>query len=205
MIDSSVYPDPSSIHGPYSLSDGTTHPFQGTGVGVDFKGNVWGMTRCNAGQGYVTYLPIDRSGAIPAVLEAEKQILAVGNGPYVYSDMIGYNLKNFASKEGWFRHTFEICASSLSTDWQKIYWDAEVPADTRLIIRARTSDDLAQLALEQWQIIVEVPSDVSPKEMPGTLAQGHYIELEVRLYSKNVGVSPVVGQISFDYECVDPS
>ncbi len=205
MIDSSVYPDPSSIHGPYLLSDGTTHPFQGTGVGVDFKGNIWGMSRCNAGQGYVTYLPVDRSTPIPTVNEAGKIIIPVGNGPYVYSDMIGYNLKNFASKEGWFRHTFEICASSLSTDWQKIYWDAEVPADTRVIIRARTSDDLVQLALEQWQVIVEVPSDVSPKDMPDTLVQGHYIELEVRLYSKNVGVSPVVGQISFDYKCVDPS
>jgi len=205
MIDASVYPDPASIHGPYLLSDATIHPFQGTGVGIDFKGNVWGMSRCNAGQGYVTYLPVDRSTMIPTVLEAQKKIIPVGNGPYVYSDMIGYNLKNFASKEGWFRHTFEICSSSLSTDWQKIYWDADVPADTRVIIRARTSDQLAQLALEQWQIIVEVPSDVSPKVMPATLQQGHYIELEVRLYSKNVGVSPVVGQISFDYECVDPA
>jgi len=205
MIDSSIYPDPSSIHGPYILGDDTTHPFQGTGVGIDFKGNVWGMSRCNAGQGYVTYLPVDRSTPVPTVVEAGKKIIAVGNGPYVYSDMIGYNLKNFASKEGWFRHIFEICASSLSTDWQQIYWDAEVPANTRVIIRARTSNDILKLATEPWQIIVEVPSDLSPKVIPDTLPEGHYIELEVRLYSKEVGISPVIGQIAFDYECVDPS
>jgi len=205
MIDGYTFPSPSSVHGPYFLGDGVTIPFQGTGVGVDFKGDVWGMSRCGGGQGYVTYLKIDRSGATPVVVEADKKIIPVGNGPYVYSDMIGYNLKKFASKEGWFRHTFEICASSLSTDWQKIYWKASVPADTRVIIRARTSDDLAQLPFQPWQILVEVPDDVSPKDIPDTLPQGHYIELEVRLYSKVIGVSPTVGQIAFDYECVDPS
>ncbi len=205
MIDGYTYPDPASVHGPYYLGDGTVTPFQGTGVGVDFKGDVWGMSRCGGGQGYVTYLKVDRSGAMPSVVEAEKKIIPVGNGPYVYSDMLGYNLKKFASKEGWFRHTFEVCASSLSTDWEKIYWEANVPQDTRVIIRARTSDKESELPFQPWQILVEVPSDISPKDIPDTLPQGHYIELEVRLYSKVVGVSPTVGQIAFDYECVDPS
>ena len=47
---------------------------------------------------------------------------------------------------------------------------------------------------------MEVPSDTSPKLLPSSL-QGHFIELEVRLYTQVDGTSPKVGAINFSFEC----
>jgi hypothetical protein len=49
--------------------------------------------------------------------------------------------------------------------------------------------------------VVHDPSDSSPKDLPAGLPEGHFIELEVHLYTDNDGVSPAVGDIGFTFEC----
>ncbi len=203
LIDGDTFPDPSSVLAIQSFSDGTHTPYQGTGIAVDFNGNVWGISRCEEHQGFASFMKIDRSGAHPVIDTASIKDIPIGNGPYVYSDMIGYNLRNFASIEGWYRQTFEVCHGALSsTIWKKIYWDADIPVDTKMIIRARTAEDKATLDHAPWVTIVSVPTDSSPNDIPtSALPKGHFIQLEVRLYSREWSVTPTVGLIHFDYKC----
>jgi hypothetical protein len=204
LVNGDTFPDPSSVIGSYGLAnDEHTHVVNGTGVAVDFLGNIWGVSRNhgNTDTGFVTFMKVDRSGTVPVVLEESKKVIPVGKGPYVYSDMIGYNLKNFATREGWYRNIFEICKSNETTIWEKIYWEADLPEGTKIIIRARAADLIEALSDVDWMTIVEVPSDTSPKDIPDTLPNGHFIELEARLYSEEEGLTPKVGLIHFDYRC----
>jgi len=206
LIDPDLFPDPSSILGNYYLGDddtgGSVHARDGVGVAVDFSGHVWGISR-NAGDptGYATRLEIDRSGSTPVVIS--KTVIPVGREPYVYSDMIGYNLRNFTTKEGWYRQRFEVC-SGRSTKWKKISWEAKIPANTSIVIRARTADKSDDLLQAQWFVVATDPPDTSPKDLPADLPEGHFIALEIRLYTTTDGVTPSVGKISFTYECTSP-
>jgi hypothetical protein len=114
--------------------------------------------------------------------------------------MIGYNLRTFTTKEGWYRQTFEVCPGQ-STLWEQIFWEAITPEGTSFVIRARTADYLEDLEEQDFTTVVEVPDDSSPKELPADLPEGHFIELEVRLYTEYDGVTPEVGAIGFSYEC----
>ncbi|MFO8070414.1 MAG: hypothetical protein R6V85_00950 [Polyangia bacterium] len=203
LINPDLFPDSSAVLGGYYLGDdddgGTVHAHNGSGVAIDFDGHVWGISRCEGDpNGYATRLVVDRSGPVPEVVD--KDIIAVGTEPYTYSDMIGYNLRTFTTKEGWYRQMFEVCPGQ-STEWQEIFWEAVVPADTSFVIRARTADYEVDLEDESFLTVVEVPDDVSPATLPAELPEGHFIELEVRLYTEHDGVTPEVGAIGFTFEC----
>ena len=203
MVDPSTFPDPKSVHGPYSLGDATNVPKNGGGVAIDFDGQVWGVSRkgCPDGakDGCATRLTVDRSGPIP-VVAPKVDIVAVGEGTYSYSDMIGYSLRNFTTKEGWYTQTFDVCDNH-STRWQKIAFESDIPPGTRFIIRARTADKQPDLASALWRTIVQVPPDASPLALPSDLPEGHFIQLEVRLYTQDSSVSPSVGKIGFTFGC----
>jgi hypothetical protein len=132
-----------------------------------------------------------------------KEVVPVGTAPYSYSDMIGYNLRTFTTKEGWYRQIFEVCPGQ-STLWEEILWEAVTPAGTSFVIRARAADDLVALAEASFHLLAEVPDDVSPKGITSALPEGHFLEIEVRLYTETDGVTPEVGAIGFNFECTTP-
>ncbi|MCP4675003.1 MAG: hypothetical protein GY854_05760 [Deltaproteobacteria bacterium] len=207
LIDPALFPDPSSVIGPYDLDSTTNDPQRGCGVAVDFSGHVWGVSSRGCpddNHGCASRLWVDRDAAgYPTVDISKTENVAVGLTPYSYSDMIGYHLRHFTTKEGWYRQTFEVCPGH-STKWNEIEWESNVPADTSFVIRARTADHVDELPNSSWFTVVEVPSDTSPKALPATLPQGHFIELEVRLYTETDGVTPKVGAIKFDFDCTYP-
>jgi len=204
LINPAEFPEDTAIVDSYYLGDddvdgGVVHAHNGVGVAIDFDGNVWGVSR-NGGDdnGYATRLEVDRSDSLPAVVA--KDIIPVGKEPYSYSDMIGYHLRNFTTKEGWYRQRFEVCPGQ-STKWEKISWDIETPADTSVILRARTADYAGDLPSAVWHMTAEIPPDTSPKDLPAALPEGHFIAIEIRMYTEQDGVTPRVGPISFTYEC----
>jgi len=205
MIDPSKFPAADSYSGPYYLGDepsGMDATF-GTGVALDSNHHLWGVSKGGLTNGMVTRFKIDRSGPKPVLLETEKEIVAIGDGPYMYSDFTGYSLLNFASKEGWYTQIFSICPDVLSTKWKSIFWTGSAPPHTRYVIRVRANNFIELLPTESFITIVEVPSDTSPKDIPGIMPEGRYIEIEIRLYSEDGKTTPTVGNISFDMECVD--
>ena len=206
LIDPVLFPDPSAVLDAFYLGDddegGTVHATDGVGVAVDFDGHVWGVSQCAAqANGFATRLEVDRSGDVPVVVG--KEIVPVGTAPYSYSDMIGYNLRTFTTKEGWYRQTFEVCPGE-STSWEEILWEAVTPEGTSFVIRGRAADYLDDLAAAEWHLLVEVPDDDSPMPIPPDLPEGHFLEIEVRLYTETDGVTPEVGAIGFNFECTTP-
>ncbi|MCK5798662.1 MAG: hypothetical protein KAI47_15825 [Deltaproteobacteria bacterium] len=203
MIDPATFPKASCVHGPYSLGDSNNSPESGGGVAIDFDGHVWGVSKkgCPTGakDGCATRLKVDRSGSLP-VVAAKVDIVPVGEGTYSYSDMIGYSLRNFTTKEGWYRQTFDVC-NDRSTKWQKMAFESKVPAGTRFIIRARTADKMADIANVAWRTVVRVPPDSSPVVLPSDMKEGHFIQLEVRLYTQDSAITPSVGKIGFTFTC----
>jgi len=207
LIDSKLFPHPDSQITFFELGDGNSTPTNGTGVAIDMNDNVWGVSKCNAenvcgDNGFVTFLEMDRSGVQPSL--KSKKVIPIGKQPYVYSDMIGHMLHG-ENPEGWYSQKFHICASSISTWWKTIYWDADIPADTSIKIRARASDVEADLPNLQFKTIVESPTDVSPLDISQSFPHGKYIEIEVRLYTDNIAVTPSVGAVKFEYTCYNPS
>jgi hypothetical protein len=222
LVDPRTFPAPESVLEAFSLASDEATPTKGSGVAIDFNGHVWGVSAegCTdpddpgnpGGYGCVTRLKMDRSGDVPVLDTSGDSIgdagvtdksvvnVTVGLGPYSYSDMIGFNLRTFASNEGWYRQTFEVCENK-STSWEQIIWEANIPAGTRIAIRARTADQTADLAQAPWVTVVRDPSDTSPNNLPPSLPEGHFIELEVHLYASDDGVSPGVGDIGFTFEC----
>ena len=70
-----------------------------------------------------------------------------------------------------------------------------------MLIRARTADYMVDMPEAEFMTIVETPTDVSPVDIPSTLPEGRYSELEVHLYNTEGDTTPAVGKIGFSYEC----
>ena len=64
-----------------------------------------------------------------------------GNGPYTYSDMTGYQLRN-ASRAGIFRHTFAGCGQATTT-WTTLSFNHRCTDGQQVAIRYRGAPTVA--------------------------------------------------------------
>ena len=129
------------------------------GVGIDREQNVWGvMSAGQSGGGtgpMVSRAKIDMMGNItqPDLVSAPKGQNKCPAGdscmfkdnnttdpqPYTYSDFTGFGLRNFTRPAGTYTYVFKGCdMQSPKTDWYTVFWDADVPPNTSLSLRART-------------------------------------------------------------------
>jgi hypothetical protein len=98
------------------------------GVGVDFKGHVWGVSKAASRAGR---LDVDAHGervsGTPEMTHPDRQV-EVGQGPYTYSDFTGYGLKNFTTPQGRYQFEHPGCAPGVETTWRRLAWSATLPA-----------------------------------------------------------------------------
>jgi hypothetical protein len=215
LIDPATFPAAASLLEvlPTTNDPGSRATDVSSGVAVDFEGNIWTVSMGEGdADGWVTKYTVDRSGGRPVVDVAghpeRLQMVRVGRNPYTYSDMIGYHLRHFTTREGWYRQVFEACPG-YSVRWNKIGWDAYVPPGTRMVLRGRTADRREDLVSAVWVRLAEVPDDESPVDIPlgvppAGLGEGHFIEIEIRLYSDRDDLTPRVHAIWFDWTCTTP-
>ena len=219
LLDPATFPAPGSILEvlPTTNDPGGRPTATCSGTAIDFDGNVWAVCMGEGGSGasspgWVTKYTVDRSGGRPVVEPGSHperlQMVQVGLNPYTYSDMLGYHLRRFTTREGWYRQRFEACPG-YSVSWNRIAWEAFVPEGTRVVIRGRTGDTLDELDVAAWVTLAEEPPDESPQDIPAGappdgLDEGHHIELEIRLYTERDGLSPTVHAVSFDWTCTTP-
>src|SRR5690606_8350133 len=83
-------------------------------------------------------------------------------GPYTYSDMTGAQLRLATNPRGYYREVYEGCPEGLSTQWNKLDWSAETPADTSLVWRVRTAATMQGLSGAAWITVAMVPGDEPP-------------------------------------------
>jgi len=127
------------------------------------------------------------------------------NGPYTYSDMTGFQLRNATNPLGEYRRVFE-CESGGAPEWQNVAWDADIPASTSISVEARSADDLPALSLQPWTQVAEDPPDPSPASIADAfdaagVVHGLYIEVKFQLRSALRDASPRLRSFTIESTC----
>ncbi len=132
--------DQSIADGYVDLSASTSYwAVKGTtiiGAGVDFAGNVWGISY---GSHVASRLDVDGKGDPIKPVTSQTKTMAAGYSPYTYSDFTGYGLQNFTRPQGRYLYQITPCTGKKAT-WNQVAWKATTPANTGLALRVRSGD-----------------------------------------------------------------
>jgi hypothetical protein len=185
------------------------------GIGIDRLGKIWGIS-----QGAMTQV-IEPGGDLD-----ENPVVGMVDGlvnPYTYSDMTGEQLRLATNEPGHYRTVFEGCGGDAGgadgpTMWGDLEWDVETPDGTYVVFMARTADTVKDLEDADWFTLTALPGPTAALPLDD-LASGadvdlqHYIEVEVRLITNDVGsagdrcgdgtdaVTPRVKSFVLTYRC----
>jgi len=111
------------------------------GMTIDFDGYVWAVNQSAASA--TKFDPVTKQ----TICE-----IAVGSGPYTYSDMTGYALHNFTAPQGYYKHVFGGW-EGFRVKWTAVYVDVDYqdPENCFVKVRVRTGQDPTDLAGKPWQ------------------------------------------------------
>ncbi|MCD6499603.1 MAG: hypothetical protein J7M25_15035, partial [Deltaproteobacteria bacterium] len=167
------------------------------GVGLDFDGNVWGMSYDAS---TATKIDLDPAGN-PVDLTNNVYVVPVGLNPYTYSDFTGYGLRNFTRPRGTYRYIMEGCGDSQETHWIKVEWNATTPPGTSVRVRVRVGDDTQTFGawFGPWDQSPAVLTD--PPEGPVLPDPAPYIQVEFELMSDDQETTPVVHDYKVVWDC----
>lgn len=86
--------------------------------------------------------------------------------------------------------------------WSRLTWDASTPDGTTVTLYARVANLEDDLSAQPWVgPFASSPADLSSS--PGPVPAGRFIELDVRMTSRDGGVTPRVGNVAVEGAC-DP-
>lgn len=158
------------------------------GMTIDFSGFVWAVNQKSS-----------------TAIKIDAQTLAVvgeyptGTGPYTYSDMTGYLLHTFTNPTGFYRHLFG--GWGLRLRWTALIVDAYLPSSTYLKVRVRAAITEESLALTDWSpFFGPFPPDMFPLDLVPLNLFGHYLEVEVSLFTEEDGITPIVKSIEVQFD-----
>ena len=176
--------------GPKMVFKGKTVNLSSNNVGaaIDFDNNPWVISQANSAAYKLN----------PADYSTTK--VSVGTGPYTYSDMTGYQLRNAGAPSGFWRHTFLGCMGAASTRWLELAYMLQAPPGTNVTIRIRSANDKTALQVAPWVEVGKVPSDTSPIKIPTT--SGSLLQVEFGMKSSVRDVTPILSGASAGYSCV---
>lgn len=159
------------------------------GAAMDFDDKPWVISMSGGAGGMGQAIKIDPTTYAPTAV-------AVGQGPYTYSDMTGYQLRN-ASRAGIFRHVFKGCAPSV-TNWSNLTWKADVPNGTMMSMRYRAAATQADLSSAMWQSVTGVsPHLLALPAMP----VANFLQVEISMTAVDVRLTPTLLELAAAYNC----
>ncbi len=170
------------------------------GIGVDFDGFVWGVPYYAT---YVDYITPNDFG------DEEVERIDFGlQGPYTYSDMTGYQLRNATDPQGYYGHVFEACAKSDDVYWAALTVDVTLPVGSNISATVRTSDDLATLSAQAW-IPLGSLADFGDGRGDVALALGpgpheRYLEVRFTFVSEDRESRPILRMFEAQWSCDVP-
>jgi hypothetical protein len=176
------------------LANITTTGMGGLGVAIDFDGDVWVVNEYS-----------NDASKIDADDEREIGRYPVGTGPYTYSDMTGFQLRNITAPSGRYLRVMEVCPEQ-ATNWVSITLDYECPPGTSIGVRARSANTPEDLAAAPWTDFGAVGTGgIAGDEIDiDDLATARYIELELELRrSDEAAGAPILKGFSIAGECED--
>lgn len=158
------------------------------GAALDFDNNPWVISQSTNAAFKIN----------PADYSSVK--VTVGSGPYTYSDMTGYQLRNAGAPSGVWRHTFQGCAGLGNTRWAELAYSLITPPGTHVTIRVRSGKDAAALQAAPWKEVANIPSDVPPVKLSGE--QGTLLQVEFGMKSAVRDMTPILSGVSAGYSCI---
>jgi hypothetical protein len=164
------------------------------GAGVDFDGNVWGVSRQ---ADTASRLDVDANGTVKTPPTGTINTVKVGKNPYTYSDFTGYGLANFVRPQGRWAYLHSPCPSGLKALWKKVTWNATTPPGTTVTLRVRSGD--SETTFGSWtQGFSASPADIgSVSPNPSFMLQ-----VEFTLESKDKTHTPTLHDYAITYTCV---
>jgi hypothetical protein len=189
---------------------------QTIGVGVDTQQNVWGISYDGS---VATRILVDANGkmAPPDITSMPKGNDRCPAGdtcglqdspnstpsPYTYSDFTGFGLRNFTRQQGTYTTLYPACGQ-FGTRWLRIEWDADVPANTTLTVKARAGKS-ANLNDGTWGTWTPLYSQ-SPALLDGDLmpngTDANDIQLQFALGTLDRSARPTLKSYAIWYECL---
>jgi len=176
-------------------------PVKGTtiiGVGVDFGGNVWGISYEH---GVASRLDVDAKGDPKLPPTATTNTVIVGKNPYTYSDFTGYGLQNFTRPQGRYLYQIAPCAGGKKATWERVDWKATKPPGTDLLLRVRSGDK--ENMLGSWIGTYKTPPAklnkgalIPLKPNPAVMLQ---VELTLSTHQKSI--TPILHEFNVTYSC----
>ena len=160
------------------------------GMAIDFDGMVWSINQAES----MAY-------KIDPKTYATTQI-ATGNGPYTYSDMTGFQLRNAADPFGKYLHLFKGCGATAK--WLKLDYKATAPTGTMITIRARAGATPEATKAAPWILVAKVPGDLPPIDIAaklGDAGKGEYLQVEFRLETISASTTPILSSINVISNC----
>jgi choice-of-anchor A domain-containing protein len=196
------------------------------GVAVDKNGDVWTscfsgsrLLRFNSAGTYLGSWPVG-SGPVGAAVDGDGKIWTInlnGNSatrfdpattglqsfpvsgtPYSYSDMTGFQQRNFTQRQGdW---TVIHDSGNTASIWGPVHWNREsqgsVPAGTTITVEVRTANTQADLANQPY---IPVTNGQAVPNLTG-----RFIEVKATLRIQNGNVSPILSDLSVSFSLPPP-
>jgi hypothetical protein len=169
-------------------------------MAVDIDRNVWAIAKQSSKAVRITPM------ALPGPAWAwQVDSIAVGQGPYTYSDMTGFQLRNVASINplGRWRHVFQGCSSA--TSFELLDVDATLPPGASLKLAGRVGASPAALQQAVWTPLATMPPDTSPIDLAAKIAQpagDSLLEIEVQLQTADIHALPSLHGLSLRMNCL---
>ncbi len=186
------------------------------GAGVDTDQNIWGISSSGS---VATRIKVDMNGAVtmPNLGGCGPGAMCPGGAgdccalppeptgepyPYTYSDFTGFGLRNFTNPQGSYSYVQKGCIQE-ETHWVAVVWDADVPPNTSLTMRARSG--MTPQPDMTWGPFTGdykmSPGDL--KMPPGPLMPNPapYMQVEFDLKSLDKAATPRLKNFTIAFEC----
>jgi hypothetical protein len=179
----------------------------GAGVAADL--DIWGI---NQNSSTATHFKVDATGTQVGIdqidlnddghLPGAAPVHHQPPVPYTYSDFTGFGLRNFTNPRGFYSYKIEGCGAG-KTKWLRVEYDADVPANTTLSVKARSADSSADLDTATYTMPYSMsPADLQAAPGPVMPNPSGWLQVEFDLATKSNGITPALKSFHVVYECV---
>jgi len=132
--------------------------------------------------------------------------------PYTYSDFTGFGLRTYTEPKGYWNYIIKGCTDNqgnpADTRWMAIRFDAQVPPNTTLTVKARSGNTpvpdntWGQWTTDQSMAPVALTGILTPNAVNGMmLVKDGYLQVEFDFLSKDKASSPRLHDSAVDLEC----
>ena len=162
------------------------------GVGISDEGDAWAV--CRSSQLAEAFRP---DGTV-------RFTASTGSGPYSYSDMTGFQLRNFTAPQGEWSRVFDCVTDGGEVDengrclFDYLTWDSVTPPGAQVVVRVRAGDADASGEIQWGEWSAEYAVTPAPLGRDGY--EGRYVEVEVTLVAAPRGASPVLNAVQL-WQC----